>query len=173
MMIPYQFVLASSTTPVMVLTQPASSQRESTVVASKPMTTPRKANITVKPIDLVRRMAAYDGIVNDWNATVKVPQGIPLWNFTLAEVDRQNFSQLEKILGAENFQTIMETQGYIRPKNELMGYRGEDNLPMHYYVRKTNKPGTYELILVSFGEYQPQRWIANIEGFWHVTGVKF
>jgi hypothetical protein len=173
MVIPDQFILASSAAPVMVLTQAASSQRESTVVASKSMTTPRKAKITIKPIDRVRHMAAYEGIVNDWNAPVKVPQGIPLWDFTLAEVDRQNFSQLEKILGTENFQTIVETQGYIRPKNELMGYCGEDNLPLHYYVRKTNKPGTYELILVSFGEYQPQRWIANIEGFWHVTGVKF
>jgi hypothetical protein len=169
MMIPAHFVLPNHTAPTIVLAQNHHSQQRTTPSSA----TMQSQKVTVKQIDLVRRMAAYDGIVNDWNATVKVPQGIPLWDFTLAEIDRQSFMQLEKILGTENFQTIVETQGYVRPKHELMGYRGEDNLPMHYYVRKTNKPGTYELILVSFGEYQPQRWIANIEGFWHVTGAKF
>jgi hypothetical protein len=134
---------------------------------------PMSSKITVEPIDLVRRMDAYSGDPEDWNALVQVPQGLPHWAFSLAEIDNQRFSALEGILGKANFDKIVETQGYVRPKNEMQSYVGEDGLPLHYYTREGDKPNSRELILVSFGEYQPQRWLAHIEGFWRVTGVDF
>jgi hypothetical protein len=129
--------------------------------------------ITIEPINLVRRMYAYDGSPEDWDALVKVPMGIARWDFSLAEINRQDFKQLELILGSENFQTIVSTQGYVHPNHQFAGYQGEDDLSLYYYTRETSKPETRELILVSFGEYQPGRWIAHIEGFWQVIGVDF
>jgi hypothetical protein len=135
-----------------------------------PMTTPL---ITVEPIDLVRRMDAYSGDPDDWNALVQVPMGLPHWAFSLAEIDRQPFSALKNILGEANFDKIVAQQGYVRPKTEFQTYVGEDGLPLHYYTREGDRPDTRELILVSFGEYQPQRWLAHIEGFWRVSGINF
>jgi hypothetical protein len=129
--------------------------------------------ITIEPIDLDRRMYAYDGSPEDWYALVKVPMGRSLWDFSLAEINRQDFRQLELILGSENFQTIVSTQGYVHPNHQFAGYQGEQNLYLYYYTRETQHPETRELILVSFGESQPGRYIAHIEGFWEVTGVDF
>jgi hypothetical protein len=127
----------------------------------------------IEPINLTRRMDAYDGSPdgNDWYAQIAVPMGIPRWNFTLAEIDRQSFSQLQEILGAENFQKIVATQGYIHPLTQLGGYRGEDNLQLRYYIRATDRSAISELVIVSFGEYQPSRWLAHIEGLWQITEV--
>jgi hypothetical protein len=125
---------------------------------------------TVVPVDLTRRMNTYDGSPDgdDWHTPIRVPMGIPRWDFTLAEIDRQSFKQLRDILGEENFQTIVSTQGYLHPQNEFSDYCGEDNLPLRYYIRTTDRPDIHELILVSFGEYQSSRWLAHIEGFWHL-----
>jgi hypothetical protein len=135
----------------------------------------RSTDISVKPVDLVRRMDVYDGSPgdDDWHTPIKVPMGISRWDFTLAEIDRQSFRQLRDILGAENFQKIVSTQGYLHPDNEFQSYRGEDNLSLHYYIRATDRSDTRELIIVSFGEFQPARWIAHIEGFWQLTAASY
>lgn len=127
----------------------------------------------VEPIDLTRRMDAYDGSPDgdDWYAQIAVPMGIPRWNFTLAEIDGQSFSQLQDLLGAENFQKIVATQGYIHPLTHVGEYRGEDNLSLRYYIRATDRSVIRELFIVSFGEYQPARWLAHIEGLWQITEV--
>jgi hypothetical protein len=127
----------------------------------------------VEPIELTRRMDAYDGSPDgdDWYAQIAVPMGIPRWNFTLAEIDGQSFSQLQDLLGAKNFQKIVATQGYINPPTQFGGYRGEDNLQLRYYIRATDRSNIQELFIVSFGEYQPARWLAHIEGLWQITEV--
>ena len=138
-----------------------------------PVLTSTPTAITVEPIDLVRRMDAYSGDPEDWDALVQVPMGLPHWAFSLAEIDRQPFSALKDILGEANFNKIVDTQGYRHPKNEFQTYVGEDGLAMRYYTREGDQPDSRELILVSFGEYQPQRWFAHVEGFWRVKGVDF
>jgi hypothetical protein len=129
---------------------------------------------TIQPIDLVRRLAVYDGCLedDDWHTPIAVPQGIPRWNFTLAEIDPQDFKQLRERLGDETFQAIATTQGYLHPPNECSSYRGNDNLPLHYYIRETHQPHIQDLILVSFGEFQPMRWLAHIEGVWQIIKVE-
>ncbi len=134
---------------------------------------PQLPRITVKAIDLTRLMDAYDGTVDDWYALVKIPLSPRYRDFALAEIDGQYFHELEDILGAENFHQIVETQGYVVPQGEFDVYKGEDNLMLRYYTRATEEPGTRELIIASFGEFQPGRWVAHVEGVWQVTGVDF
>jgi hypothetical protein len=132
------------------------------------LTTPPE--LTVKPLDLTRRMDVYKGDPDgdDWNQPISVPMGMPRWDFTLAEIDRQDFQQLQALLGEANFQTIVGTQGYSQPQNPGESYRGDDDLPMRYYLRKTDQANVQELILVGFGEFQPCRWVAHIEGIWYI-----
>jgi hypothetical protein len=132
------------------------------------LTTPPE--LTVKPLDLTRRMDVYKGDPDgdDWNQPISVPMGMPRWDFTLAEIDRQDFQQLQALLGEANFQTIVGTQGYSQPQNPGESYRGDDDLPMRYYLRKTDQANVQELILVGFGEFQPCRWFAHIEGIWYI-----
>ncbi|MGI0495295.1 hypothetical protein ACN4EG_26245 [Alkalinema pantanalense CENA528] len=129
--------------------------------------------VTVQPFDLMRRMDAYQGSPDgdDWHSPVKVPMGLARWNFTLAEIDRQTFEQLRDRLGEANFQTIVGTQGYEHLQNDGSTYRGEDNLPLHYYIRETDQAGISDLILVSFGEFQPSRWMAHVEGIWQIVAA--
>jgi hypothetical protein len=129
--------------------------------------------ITVEPIDLVRYMDAFDGDPQDFNAPVQVPAGKPHWAFSLAEVGRQAFTKLEGILGKENYEKILDTQGYFPAKSEFHSVLGEDGLAMCYYTRDGATPDSRELFLVSFGESQPGRYIAHVEGRWRVTGVNF
>jgi hypothetical protein len=65
--------------------------------------------------------------------------GRSLWDFSLAEISQQEFSQLELLLGTENFQTIVSTQGYVYPNPKFSGYRGEQNLYLYYPGYLTNK----------------------------------
>lgn len=140
----------------------------------KPLDLRGTANITVEPVDLVRRMDAYSGPEpNDWYALINVPMGKPDWAFSLAEINDTKFGNLEKILGKENFDKIMEKQGYVYPNGPFQTYCGEDGLPVYYYTRKGDQPDTTELVLVSTGETQPGRVKAHIEGFWRVKGAKF
>lgn len=134
---------------------------------------PQLPRIMVTAIDLTRLMDAYDGTIDDWYALVKVPLGPRYRDFALAEIDSQYFSELEDILGAENFNQIVETQGYVVPQGEFAVYKGEDDLQLRYYTRAIEESETRELIIVSFGEFQPGRWIAHVEGVWHVIGVDF
>lgn len=134
------------------------------------LSTPKE--MRVEPIDLVRRMGAYDGTEpDDWYAPVQVPMGKPEWAFSLAELDKNKFQKLKGLLGEEAFGQIMKKQGYREPEGEFETYVGEDKLPLYYYLRDDEEKGAKKLILVSTGEYQPGRIIANIEGFWRVFGL--
>lgn len=129
-------------------------------------------SVTISPIDLVRRTRAYDGPEpQDWTQKIEVPLGKPDWAFSLAEIDRHPFKNLLDLLGAANFQEIVETQGYAHPKTEFDVYSGQDRLPLYYYTRDDDASDARKLVLVSMGEYQPGRYIAHIEGFWRVKNA--
>lgn len=136
--------------------------------------TPDSDSVQVEPIDLVRRLNAFDDRdPDDWNAPIQVPKGKADWAFSLAELGRHPFAELKGLLGEKAFDALMKKQGFAVPEGEFGGYVGEDDLSLYYYTRDGDKPGTRTLIIVSMGEYQPARIIAHIEGLWRVTGVKF
>ena len=92
---------------------------------------------SLEVVDLTRRMGAYDGCLGDedWDCPIQVPMGISRWNFTIAEIDRQDFRQLKAELGEQNFKTIVDTQGYVYPDDESSCYRGNNDLPLYSIVR--------------------------------------
>jgi hypothetical protein len=140
----------------------------------KPTDFPTPKNVKIEPIDLVRRMRAYDGREPDnWDAPVQVPMGKPTWAFSLAEVNRNPFENLKGLLGKEAFDLIMEKQGYVYPEGPFDTYIGESDLPLHYYTRDDEQADARKLIIVSMGEFQPGRIICHIEGFYRVWGVNF
>jgi hypothetical protein len=98
--------------------------------------------------------------------------GMPQWHLTLAEIDRQDFRHLKAHLGEENFQAIVQTQGYLSPSVEEASYQGSDHLPLHYAIRETPQPQIRALIIIGFGEFQPSRWLAQIEGVWQILEGK-
>lgn len=128
--------------------------------------------IAIAPLDLTQRIKVYDGNPEDWQQPINLPLGPSHWAFTLAEISSQSFTQLEDILGSESFQIILKTQGYTHPKTEFEGYRGADNLPLCYYTRSNPQDSTWDLILISLGEYQPMRWMAYLEGIWQVRPTR-
>jgi hypothetical protein len=141
---------------------------------AEPANDPEPQNIKVEPIDLVRRMHAFDGRdPDDWDAPVQVPMGKPTWAFSLAEVNRNPFENLRKLLGKAGFDLIMEKQGYVYPEGPFGTYLGEDDLELRYYTRDDEQPGARKLIIVSMGEFQPGRIKCHIEGFYRVWGVNF
>ncbi|MBK9451105.1 MAG: hypothetical protein IPN95_17195 [Bacteroidetes bacterium] len=126
----------------------------------------------VEPIDLVRRSNAFDGREpNDYSMLIQVPMGKPEWAFSFSEIIPQPFEKLIGILGKEAFHQIMEKMGYAYPVTEFDTYVGDDDLMLYFYWRKDEVPGARKLILVGMGEFQPGRYIANIEGFWRVFGA--
>lgn len=129
---------------------------------------------TVEQIAKTRHAAVYDGFeLTDNKAKIKIPKGKPEWTFTLSDFDNKKFAQLKGILGEAAFQKITKKQGYKVPQNEFQSFAGIDNFGVYYFTRPDKQEGVTILILVSYGEYQPARYIANIEGIWRVKGAGF
>lgn len=134
-----------------------------------PLDIPVRKQARVEPIDLVRRGGAFDGEEpQDYSMPIKVPLGKPDWAFSFGEIAKNRFLDLKDKLGDEAWTQILEKQGFRSPKNEFETYTGDDRLPIYYYVRNDEVAGARKLILVGMGEFQPGRYIVNIEGFWRV-----
>ena len=129
--------------------------------------------ITVTSLDTTRRKSVYDGPEPDWTQRIPIPLARPDYAFSFAEIAANPFSRLRPILGLGPFTDIVRQQGYHDPDWELSIYRGEDGLPLHYYLRPDPQPASVKLLLVSFGESQPARYLAHIEGIYRVTGARF
>lgn len=129
---------------------------------------------TVEALDLTRRKNVYDGPEpRDWKTKIPVPMARPDYAFSFLEIAEQQFAKLEDKVGKTAFDTIVESQGYRVPKGEFDRFKGEDNLPLYYYIRPDQKPDAVKVLLVSMGEYQPGRYMAHVEGIWRVTGGSF
>jgi len=134
----------------------------------------KPAAVSVEQIAKSRHAAVYDGFeLTDNKTKIKIPKGKPEWTFTLFDFDNNKFAKLKTILGDAAFQKIVKKQGYKVPPNELQSYAGIDNFGVYYLTRPDKQKGMTILVLVSYGEYQPARYIANIEGIWRVKGAKF
>jgi len=129
--------------------------------------------VEVRALDTTRRKYVYDDVEpRDWNQKITIPLARPDYAFSFAEVADNTFIKLQSLLGEDAFNEIVESQGYRIPKGEFETYKGDDNLPLHYYLRPDNRPHSVKLMLVSWGEYQPGRYVANFEGIYLVTGAK-
>jgi hypothetical protein len=134
----------------------------------------KPAAVSVEQLAKTRHAAVYDGFeLTDNKTKIKIPKGKPEWTFTLSDFDSNKFSRLKTVLGDAAFQKIVKKQGYKVPQNEFQSFAGIDNFGVYYFTRPDKQKGVTILILVSYGEYQPARYIANIEGIWRVKGAGF
>ena len=130
--------------------------------------------ITVELFDKKKRLGAYDGFeITDSAQKIQVPHGKPEWSFTLADFDKNKFVHLRDRLGATAFAKIATVQKYKAPKTEFETYSGADGLPVYFFTRPDKGKDSLLLFLVSYGEYQPSRYIAHVEGIWRVKGANF
>ena len=130
--------------------------------------------VSVSLLDKTRRTNAYDGFeITDPHQKIQVPMAKADWAFTLADFDKNKFVLLKERLGATAFEKIIKAQGYKIPKNEFETFKGTDGLPLYFYTRPDKQKNAIVVILVSYGEYQPSRYIAHIEGIWRVKGAVF
>ena len=128
--------------------------------------------VSVSPLDKTRRTNAYDGFeITDSHQKIQVPMGKADWAFTLSDFDKNKFVLLKDRLGAVAFEKIVKAQGYKIPKNEFETFTGTDGLPVYFYTRPDKQKNGILLILVSYGEYQPSRYMAHVEGIWRVKGA--
>jgi len=134
----------------------------------------KPATVGVEHLAKTRHTAVYDGFeITDNKTKIKIPKGEPAWTFSLADFDNNKFVKLKAILGEAAFQKIIKKQGYKVPQNDFQSFTGIDNFAVHFVTRPDKQKGTTILILVGYGEYQPARYIAHIEGIWRVRGAKF
>ncbi|MCU0444613.1 MAG: hypothetical protein MUE85_06805 [Microscillaceae bacterium] len=122
----------------------------------------------IQVLDLNKKPRVFDDIEpNDYYQMIEFPN-YPAWNFSLAEIYNQPFGHLVNVVGNELLTQIIDSQGIKIPQTEWETYRGGDNLPLYYYLR-SGKTSDYQLlIIVSSGEFQPARYIANIEAVWEI-----
>lgn len=127
--------------------------------------------IRLKPVDLKGKASVYDDTEPDYKKLIAIPKGKPTWSFTFGEL--KSFKTLKEKLGEAQLNQIMTKHKLKIPQGEFGGYRGKDNLDLHYYVRPGPKEGIQLLFIISMGEYQPARYIAHLEGIWEVRGAEF
>ena len=130
--------------------------------------------VTVTVLDTTRRKHVYDDVEPaDWTQRIPIPLAGPDDAFSFAEITANPFAKLKPILGLGPFTDILRHQGYRDPDWEHPIFRGEDGLPLHYFLRPDPRPNSVKLLLVGFGEYQPARYLAHVEGIYRVTGARF
>lgn len=138
-----------------------------------PLDIPKREPIRVELLDTTRRYAFDDFEPQDYRQSLQVPNGQPEWAFSFSEIVKQPFAELQDILGDAAFEAIVTKMGYRHPKTEFHTYVGDDDLQLYYYVREDEMQGAKKLFLVAFGEFQPARYMAHVEGIWRVHGDAF
>ncbi len=132
------------------------------------------ATVSVQLVDKTPRKNVYDGFeLIDNKTKINIPKGKPEWTFSLGDFDNNKFTDLKAILGDAAYQKILKTQRYTLPKNEFQSVSGIDKFGVSYFTRPDKQKDAVILVLVSYGEYQPARYIAHVEGIWRVRGAKF
>lgn len=128
--------------------------------------------VLVEPVDLDPRTCLFDGLEpSDGSLRFAVPGGPPRWSFTLHELGRGRFADLEGLLGGAAFAGILAAHGFRVPRTPVEVYVGTDRLALHYVLREDDDPEASTLLVVAFGEFQPARYVAHLEGIWRLRGV--
>jgi hypothetical protein len=113
----------------------------------------------------------FDGFEpQDWHEEIAILPLFPFLRFTWAELAGQPFAHLKGLVSAPYFQQIIENQHIAVPQNQWQTYCGMGGLPIYYLQKYDERHNTSLLVLISFGEYQPSRYIAHLEGVYQVIG---
>jgi hypothetical protein len=126
----------------------------------------------VQALDLTTQKYVFDGEEpNDWYQPIQLPYEPADWHFTLAELTQNPFQNLRSLLGEASFAQIIEAQNTKPPTNEFQVYEGSTGLQLYYFLPKmtADSPDYQALILISFGEFQPARYMAHLEGLWKIA----
>lgn len=124
------------------------------------------------PLDLSRGRYAHDGLEpDDYSLLLELPGGKPSQRFSLSEICRNPFEALRGILGGPPFDLLVTAHGFRIPVGEFQTWVGESGLSLYYFMRDADVPGKHELVVVAFGEFQPSRYMAYIEGIWLVSNL--
>ncbi|WP_184542362.1 hypothetical protein [Mucilaginibacter sp. FT3.2] len=71
-----------------------------------------------------------------------------------------NFEDLQKLLGKDDFEFIVKTGEFSPDGGFLNLYKNSDNLRLYFY-KKNNT-----IVVFAYGEFQPGRYMLYLEGFW-------
>ena len=127
--------------------------------------------VTVRSADLIRRLDIYDGPEQELYQTELEIPGSGGIVFKGGQLLSHRFQELKSILGEEVFDRIVEEQGYLIPKGPYYAWKGNDDLEVFFFFYQFPKVEYATLVLVSWGEIQPTRYIVNIEGIWELEGL--
>ncbi|WP_144280849.1 hypothetical protein [Chryseobacterium echinoideorum] len=125
----------------------------------------------------------YDGIAENIAENYKVTIGKDEIIFNVSELERNKFKNIKTMLSDEDFNTIVEfgefknnipdyiknylsKDDYEKVKNTSDYYRAENHLSLNYLIKDNY------LLLFTYGEKQPSRWIIVLEGIWEIKVLK-
>ncbi len=117
-------------------------------------------------------LTAFDGQEPEiWEYTISIEAEGEVWQCSTQDVVRHDVKKLPKLLATESFEKIIEEQGFMRPANEFGGFRGKDGLNLYFYLIPSTDAAFQMLLIAGIGEFQPGRYMANLEGLWKVHEV--
>ena len=126
---------------------------------------------TVRAADKVRRMGIFDGNEPEFlKPEFEIP-GSGGITFRARQFLDQPFADLKGLLGEKIFDQIVEDQGYITPQGPWATWTGSENLALYYFIHRFADADFESVVLVGFGEFQPGRYIINVEGIWDIEGL--
>ncbi len=116
---------------------------------------------------IANRKLLFDGPEHEFKQAV-INIHAPGRAATTVEVFRENFKEirdLKEILSSSEF-TIIMSECKVKQSDFLGIFKNQDNLKS-YYILLDNAETNY-LIIVSYGEFQPCRYMLFLEGIWEV-----
>jgi hypothetical protein len=127
----------------------------------------------VRPLDLTTKKYVYDGFEpDDWYQPNPLNYEKMDWYFTFAELTKNKFENLYLFLGKESFEKIIQLQNIQPPITEFQIFKGVSGLELYYFLAEIESSDNQALILISFGEFQPARYMAHLEGIWEIEIAK-
>lgn len=117
------------------------------------------------PVDL------YDGTEpTKSSATVVAKPAAPWQKFTFADLEKHDLRTVGKVIGDDAFQRIV-AERKLRQTMPGAPWTSEARLPLHF-VRMSAEPGgapgVQEIAIVGFGEWQPTRYVVQVDSLWRV-----
>ena len=114
-------------------------------------------------LNLDRKICLYDGFEPDnYQQEFQLSEEFGSLRFTLTEILDQPFKNLGKILDSETFKQFAAAQKLKNQNTEWETFVGNGDLSLYYFIRGN------KLILVSFGEFQPMRYMIYLESVWQI-----
>lgn len=121
---------------------------------------------------LPNTLTVFDGQEPEiWEYTISIEAENEVWQCSTQDVARNYLNKLPEILEPHSFERIITEQGFSRPKSQFHGFLGEDNLHLYYHLMPSADASYKMLLIAGIGEFQPGRYIANLEGLWKVHEI--